>query len=133
MQHIDAVGFVTAIRLCVPTQRCACAPGPGKVAEGRSPASAFATRAPCAEDTDRLLATMESDRLISSKQAGLLVHTAPMLLAIVLAICLAVAEVLYFPVAPGVAAFAMGRSLTPASAATAAKHPARAHESIRRQ
>jgi hypothetical protein len=55
---------------------------------------------------------MESDRLISSSKQDFWSTTAPMLLAIVLAICLAVAEVLYFPVAPGVAAFAMGRSLT---------------------
>ena len=137
MQHIDAVGTFAAIGLCVPAQRCVCAPGPDKLAERRSPASAFATDARCAEDNDRLVATTKSNRfigrLISPHQAGFLIHTAPMLLVIVLAICLAVAEVLYFPVSPGAAAFAMGRSLTPASAATLASRPARVHESIRRQ
>jgi hypothetical protein len=54
-----------------------------------------------------------------------------MLLVIILAICLAVVDVLYLPATPAAAAVAMGRSLTSAPVSTAANP--RVHESNRRR
>jgi hypothetical protein len=66
------------------------------------------------------------------KVQHLLFHTAPMLLVILLAVCLAVANVLYFPVSPGAAAVAVGATVVPAPASTAATLRGHAQESNRR-
>jgi hypothetical protein len=76
-------------------------------------------------------AKTDSSRLAGAHQAGVLLHTAPMLLVIILAICLAVVDVLYLPATQAAATVTMGRSLTPAPTSTAANP--RVHESNRRR
>lgn len=128
MQHLDAVDNLAAISLRVPSQRCGSIPHTGKLAEGRSSVSDFTTLPWRKEEKAMMVATTNSKRVVGSHHAGLLLHTAPMLLIIFLAVCLAVADVLYLPVSPDAAFAALGRSLTSRSA-TASNPPEHAHES----
>ena len=128
MQYLNAVGNLVATNLCVPSQRNAGMPDTDKLAERRSAASVFMIRTRRKEGKAMLAATTDSNRVSGSHHAGLLLHTAPMLLIIFLAMCLAVADVLYFPVSPDAASAALGRSLTSRSASSS-NPPEHAHES----
>lgn len=128
MHYLNAVGNLAATNLCVPSHRRGNMPDTRKLAEGQSSASDATTSPRCKEEKAMLAATTDSNRLAGSRHAGLLLHTAPMLLVIFLATCLAVANVLYFPVSPDAAFAALGRSLT-SKAATASNPSDPAHES----
>jgi hypothetical protein len=106
-------------------------PDPSGTTKGdlMSPAFDFRTRPSCGENKEMFVATKDSSRDAGSHRLGSPIQAAPILLAVVIAMYLAVAGVVHVLVSRDAAAVVPDSSPTPASAATASDPPVSAGQS----